>query len=70
MWRFISSRCTVWSIWCNEYMHDSVRLAVELFGHVLLGSRAWDVDSGADEGARFAFPLVAPRSFGDWLSQF
>ena len=45
---------------------DVVRLAVELFGNVHLGFRSFDADVGADEGARFAFLLVA-RS-GSWCS--
>ena len=43
-----------------------VRLAVELFGDVHLGFRSFNVDVGADEGALFAFLLVA-RS-GSWYS--
>ena len=46
-------------------VHD-VRLAVELFGDVHLGFRSFDANVGADEGARFAFHLVA-RS-GSWCS--
>ena len=40
-------------------VHDVIRLAVELFGDVHLGFRSFDADVGADEGARFAFLLVA-----------
>ena len=47
-------------------VHDVVRLAVELFGDVHLGFRSFDANVGADEGARFAFLLVA-RS-GSWYS--
>ena len=47
-------------------VHDVVRLAVELFGDVHHGFRSFDADAGADEGARFAFLLVA-RS-GSWCS--
>ena len=47
-------------------VHDVVRLAVELFGDVHLGFRSFDADIGADEGARFAF-LVVARS-GSWCS--
>ena len=47
-------------------VHDVVRLAVELFGYVHLGFRSLDADVGADEGARFAFLLVA-RS-GSWCA--
>ena len=54
-------------------VHDVIRLAVELFGDVHLGFRSFDVDVGADEGARFAFLLVARSgswcSFG-WLPKF
>ena len=49
---------------------DVVRLAVELFGDVHLGFRSFDADVGADEGARFAFLLVARSDcwcFGGWL---
>ena len=46
-------------------VHDVVRLAVELFGDVLLGFRSFDADVGADE--RFAFLLVA-RSGSWWLA--
>ena len=44
-------------------VHDVVRLADELFGDVHLGFRSLDADVGADEGARFAFLLVARSSF-------
>ena len=47
-------------------VHDVVRLAVEVFGDVHLGFRSLDADVSADEGARFAFLLVA-RS-GSWCS--
>ena len=54
-------------------VHDVVRLAVELFGDVHLGFRSFDVDVGADEGARFAFLLVARSGSwcsGGWLPKF
>ena len=44
-------------------VHDVVRLAVELFGDVHLGFRSFDANVGADEGARFAFLLVARSVF-------
>ena len=44
-------------------VHDVVRLAAELFGDAHLGLRSLDADVGADEGARFAFLLVARSSF-------
>ena len=50
-----------------------VRLAVELFGDVRLGFRSFDADVGADEGARFAFVLVARSGSwcsGGWLPKF
>ena len=47
-------------------VHDVVRLAVDLFGDVHPGFRSFDADVGADEGACFAFLLVA-RS-GSWCS--
>ena len=47
-------------------VHYVDRLAVELFGDVHSGFRSFDADVGADEGARFAFHLVA-RS-GSWCS--
>ena len=53
-------------------VHD-VRLAVELFGDVHLGFRSFDDDVGADEGARFAFLLVAKSGSwcsGGWLPKF
>ena len=40
-------------------VHDVVRLAVELFGDVHLGFRSFDADTGTDDGACFAFLLVA-----------
>ena len=40
-------------------VHDVVCVAVELFGDVHLGFRSFDTGVGADEGARFAFLLVA-----------
>ena len=40
-------------------MSNVVRLAVELFGDVYLGFRSLDIDSSTDEGAHFAFSLVA-----------
>ena len=40
-------------------IHDVVRLAVELFGDVHLGFRSFDADTGTDDGACFAFLLVA-----------
>ena len=51
-------------------VHDAVRLAVELFGDVHLGYRSFYADVGADEGARFAFLLVARSDSwcsGGWL---
>ena len=47
-------------------VHDVVRLAIKLFGDVHYGCRSLDTDVAADEGARFAYPLVA-RS-GSWCS--
>ena len=47
-------------------VHDFVRLAAELFGNVHLGFRSLDIDGGRDEGACFAFPLVAQS--GSWCS--
>ena len=54
-------------------VHDVVRLAVELFGDVHLGFRSFNADVGADEGACFAFLLVARSgcwSSGGWLPKF
>ena len=54
-------------------VHDVVRLAVELFGDVHVGFRSFDADVGADEGARFAFLLVARSGswcYGCWLPKF
>ena len=54
-------------------VHDVVRLAVELFGDVHHGFRSFDADVGADEGARFAFLLVARSGswcFGGLLPKF
>ena len=54
-------------------VHDVVRLAVEPFGDVHLGFRSFDDDVGADEGARFAFLLVAKSGSwcsGGWLPKF
>ena len=45
-------------------VHDVVRLAVELFGDVHLVFRSLGVDDGTDEGACFAFLLVAKS--GSW----
>ena len=47
-------------------VHDVERQAVELFGDIHLGFRSLGVDGGTDEGARFAFPLVARSS--SWCS--
>ena len=50
--------------------HAVVRLAVELFGGVQLGFRSFGVGGSTDEGARFAFPVVAcSHSWcsGGWL---
>ena len=44
-------------------VHDVLHLAVELFGDVHLGFRSLDDGVGSDEGARFAFLLVARSSF-------
>ena len=52
---------------------DVIRLAVELFGDVHLGFRSLGADSGADEGAWFAFLLVARSGSwysGGWLPKF
>ena len=52
-------------------VHAVARLAVELFGDVLLGFRSFDADVGADE--RFAFLLVARSGSwcsGGWLPKF
>ena len=54
-------------------VYNVVRLAVELFGDVHLGFRSFDADVGADEGARFAFLLVARSGSwcsGGWLPKF
>ena len=54
-------------------VHDVVRLAAELFGDAHLGLRSLDADVGADEGARFAFLLVARSGSwcsGGWLPKF
>ena len=54
-------------------VQDVERLAVELFGDVHLGFRSFDADVGADEGARFAFLLVAGSGSwcsGGWLPKF
>ena len=54
-------------------VHDVVHLAVELFGDVHLGFRSLDANIGADEGARFAFLLVARSGSwcsGGWLLKF
>ena len=48
-------------------VHDVVHLAVQLFSDVHLGFRSFDAGVGADEGARFAFLLVA-RSGSWWLA--
>ena len=53
--------------------HDVVRLAVELFRDAHLGFRSLHADVGADEGARFAFLLVAGSGSwcsGGWLPKF
>ena len=54
-------------------VHDVVRLAVELFGDGHLGFLSLDADVGANEGAHFAFLLVARSSSwcsGGWLPKF
>ena len=54
-------------------VHDVVRLAVELYGDAHLGFRSFDADIGADEGASFAFLLVARSDSwcsGGWLPKF
>ena len=54
-------------------VHNVVCLAVELFGDVHLGFRSFDADVGADEGAHFAFLLVARSGSwcpGGWLPKF
>ena len=54
-------------------VHDVVRLTVELFGDVHHRFRSFDADVGADEGARFAFLLVARSGSwcsGGWLLKF
>ena len=56
-----------------DNLHDVVRLAFELFCDVHLGFRSLDADVGADEGARFAFVLVARSGSwcsGGWLPKF
>ena len=74
LWRFMSARCSFSrfadvafdAFGAMNNVHDVVRLADELFGDVHLGFRSLDADVGADEGARFAF-LVVARS-GSWCS--
>ena len=54
-------------------VHDVVNLVVELFGDVLLGFWSFAADVGADEGACFAFLLVARSGSwcsGGWLPKF
>ena len=54
-------------------VHDVVRLAVELFGDVHVGFKSFDAVVGADEGAHFAFVLVARSGSwcsGGWLLKF
>ena len=54
-------------------VHYVDRLAVELFGDVHSGFRSFDADVGADEGARFAFLMVARSGSwcsGGWLPEF
>ena len=54
-------------------VHDVVYLAVELFGDVHLGFRSFNAHVVVDEGARFAFLLVARSGSwcsGGWLPKF
>ena len=74
LWCFMSARCSLKRVSRARFADvNVVRLAVELFGDVHLGFRSFEADVSADEGARFAFLLVARSGSwcsGGWLPKF